>query len=69
MAAYIGKAVTTVQNNKQITVTGDVNFNGMLNNDDIIDEDVTIAAGRNAAVIGPVTISAAITINGTLTVV
>lgn len=69
MAGLIGKTTTTVQNNKQITVTGDVNFDGMMNNDDSIDADVTIASGRNAMVIGPVTVNAAITINGTFTVV
>lgn len=69
MAGLIGKTTTTVQSNKQITVTGDVNFDGMMNNDDSIDEPVTIAEGRNAMVIGPVTVNAAITINGTFTVV
>jgi hypothetical protein len=69
MSKYIGRVVTTAQNNKQITVTGDVNFDGMLNNDDSIDAPVTIASGRNAMVIGPVTVNAAITINGTFTVV
>ena len=69
MAGFIGKVATTFQANKNITVTGDVNFDGMMNNDDSIDEDVTIAAGRNAMVIGPVTVNAAITINGTFTVV
>ena len=69
MAGLIGKATTTVQSNKQITVTGDVNFDGMMNNDDSIGAYVTIAAGRNAMVIGPVTVNAAITINGTFTVV
>ena len=69
MSKYIGRVVTTAQNNKQITVTGDVNFDGMLNNDDSIDADVTIASGRNAMVIGPVTVNAQITINGTFTVV
>ena len=69
MSKYIGRVVTTAQNNKQLTVTGDVNFDGMLNNDDSIDADKTIASGRNAMVIGPVTVNAAITINGTFTVV
>lgn len=69
MSKYIGRVVTTAQNNKQITVTGDVNFDGMLNNDDSIDADKTIASGRNAMVIGPVTINAKITVNGTFTVV
>jgi hypothetical protein len=69
MAGLIGKTTTTVQSNKQITVTGDVNFDGMMNNDDSIDAPVTIASGRNAMVIGPVTVNAAITINGTFTVV
>ena len=52
-----------------LSVSGDVVFEGMLNNDDSIDEAATIASGRNAAVIGPVTINAAVTINGTLTVI
>lgn len=52
-----------------LSVSGDVVFEGMLNNDDSIDADATIATGRNAAVIGPVTINAAVTINGTLTVI
>lgn len=70
MAGFIGRrqAVLTA-NNDELTVTGDINFDGMMNNDDSIDEDVTIASGRNAMVIGPVTVNAAITINGTFTVV
>ena len=70
MAGFIGGRVsTTVQDNKELTVTGDINFDGMMNNDDSIDEDVTVASGRNAMVIGPVTVNAKITINGTFTVV
>ena len=70
MAGFIGRrqAVLTTENDK-LTVTGDVNFDGMLNNDDSVDADVTIASGRNAMVIGPVTVNAQITINGTFTVV
>ena len=70
MAGFIGRrqAVLTA-NNAKLTVTSDVNFDGMLNNDDSIDADVTVATGRNAAVIGPVTINAEVTVNGTLTVV
>ena len=70
MAGFIGKrqAVLTTNNDK-LTVTGDINFDGMMNNDDSIDEDKTIANGRNAMVIGPVSINATITINGTFTVV
>jgi hypothetical protein len=52
-----------------LSVSGDVVFEGMLNNDDSIDAATTIASGRNAAVIGPVTVNAAVTINGTLTVI
>ena len=69
MAGYIGGyAPTSVQNNESITVTGDVTFDGVLTNDDSIDEDVTILSGRNAAVIGPVTINASVSIVGTLTI-
>jgi hypothetical protein len=70
MAGLIGKRqVTVTAASDKLTVTGDVNFDGMLNNDDSIDADVTIASGRNAMVIGPVTINATITVNGTFTVV
>ena len=48
--------------------TGDVTFDGVLTNDDSIDEDVVILSGRNAAVIGPVTINADVTVTGTLTI-
>jgi len=69
MAGYIGsRAVTSVSNTDSITVTGDVTFDGVLTNDDSIDADVTILSGRNAAVIGPVTINANVTVTGTLTV-
>ena len=68
MAGYIGtRAVTSVSNTDSITVTGDVTFDGLLSNDDSIDADVTILSGRNAAVVGPVTINAAVSIVGTLT--
>ena len=69
MAGYIGtRAVTSVSNTDSITVTGDVTFDGVLTNDDSIDADVTILSGRNAAVIGPVTINASVSIVGTLTI-
>ena len=69
MAGYIGgRAVTSVPNTDSITVTGDVTFDGVLTNDDSIDADVTILSGRNAAVIGPVTINANVTVTGTLTI-
>ena len=69
MAGYIGsRAVTSVSNTDSITVTGDVTFDGVLTNDDSIDADVTILSGRNAAVIGPVTINADVTVTGTLTI-
>lgn len=69
MAGYIGtRAVTSVSNTDSITVTGDVTFDGVLTNDDSIDENVTILSGRNAAVIGPVTINASVSIVGTLTI-
>ena len=69
MGGYIGsRAVTLVSNTDSITVTGDVTFDGVLTNDDSIDENVTILSGRNAAVIGPVTINADVTITGTLTI-
>ena len=69
MAGYIGsRAVTSVSNTDSITVTGDVTFDGVLTNDDSIDADVTILSGRNAAVIGPVTINANVTVTGTLTI-
>ena len=69
MAGYIGgRAVTSVSNTDSITVTGDITFDGVLTNDDSIDEDVTILSGRNAAVIGPVTINANVTVTGTLTI-
>jgi len=69
MAGYIGsRQVTSVSNTDSITVTGDVTFDGVLTNDDSIDEDVTILSGRNAAVIGPVTINADVTVTGTLTI-
>lgn len=70
MAGLIGsRQVILTAKNEELTVTGDVNFDGMMNNDDSIDEDKTIASGRNAMVIGPVTINAKITVNGTFTVV
>lgn len=70
MAGLIGgRQVILTAKNEELTVTGDINFDGMMNNDDSIDEDVTIASGRNAMVIGPVTVNASITINGTFTVV
>ena len=70
MAGFIGRRqVVLATDNDKLTVTGDVNFDGMLNNDDSIDADKTIASGRNAMVIGPVTINAKITVNGTFTVV
>jgi bifunctional N-acetylglucosamine-1-phosphate-uridyltransferase/glucosamine-1-phosphate-acetyltransferase GlmU-like protein len=69
MAGYIGsRAVTSVSNTDSITVTGDVTFDGVLTNDDSIDADVVILSGRNAAVIGPVTINADVTVTGTLTI-
>tara|TARA_B100002019_G_scaffold202596_1_gene175606 strand:+ start:2190 stop:2402 length:213 start_codon:yes stop_codon:yes gene_type:complete len=69
MAGYIGsRAVTSVSNTDSITVTGDVTYDGVLSNDDSIDEDVTVLSGRNAAVIGPVTINANVTVTGTLTI-
>ena len=69
MAGYIGsRVVTSVSNTDSITVTGDVTFDGVLTNDDSIDEDVVILSGRNAAVIGPVTINADVTVTGTLTI-
>ena len=69
MAGYIGgRAVTSVSNTDSITVTGDITFDGVLTNDDSIDEDVVILSGRNAAVIGPVTINANVTVTGTLTI-
>ena len=69
MAGYIGTPqVTSVSNTASITVTGDVTFDGVLTNDDSIDENVTILSGRNAAVIGPVTINANVTVTGTLTI-
>lgn len=69
MAGYIGGyAPTSVQNNESITVTGDVTFDGVLTNDDSIDADLTVLSGRNAAVIGPVTINASVSIVGTLTI-
>jgi hypothetical protein len=69
MAGYIGGyAPTSVSNTDSITVTGDVTFDGVLTNDDSIDEDVVILSGRNAAVIGPVTINANVTVTGTLTI-
>ena len=70
MAGLIGsRQVILTAKNEELTVTGDINFDGMMNNDDSIDENVTIASGRNAMVIGPVTVNAQITINGTFTVV
>jgi len=70
MAGFIGsRQVALKADNDKLTVTGDINFDGMLNNDDSVDADVTIASGRNAMVIGPVTINATITVNGTFTVV
>ena len=70
MAGLIGsRQVILTAKNEELTVTGDINFDGMLNNDDSIDADVTVVTGRNAAVIGPVTINAEVTVNGTLTVV
>ena len=70
MAGYIGsRTLTSVSNTDSITVTGDVTFDGVLTNDDSIDEDVTILSGRNAAVIGPVTINANVTVTGTLTII
>jgi len=69
MGGYIGsRPVTLVSNTDSITVTGDVTFDGVLTNDDSIDEDVTVLSGRNAAVIGPVTINADVTVTGTLTI-
>ena len=69
MAGYIGgRAVTSVSNTDSITVTGDVTFDGVLTNDDSIDADLTVLSGRNAAVIGPVTINANVTVTGTLTI-
>ncbi len=69
MAGYIGsRAVTSVSNTDSITVTGDITFDGVLTNDDSIDADVTVLSGRNAAVIGPVTINADVTVTGTLTI-
>ena len=69
MAGYIGtRAVTSVSNTDSITVTGDVTFDGVLTNDDSIDEDVIGLSGRNAAVIGPVTINANVTVTVTLTI-
>ena len=69
MAGYIGsRAVTSVSNTDSITVTGDVTFDGLLSNDDSIDADVIILSGRNAAVVGPVTINASVSIVGTLTI-
>ena len=69
MAGYIGVvSPTSVSNTDSITVTGDVTFDGVLTNDDSIDENVTILSGRNAAVIGPVTINADVTVTGTLTI-
>ncbi len=69
MGGYIGsRPVTLVSNTDSITVTGDVTFDGVLTNDDSIDENVTILSGRNAAVIGPVTINADVTVTGTLTI-
>ena len=69
MAGYIGtRAVTSVSYTDSITVTGDVTFDGLLSNDDSIDADVTILSGRNAAVVGPVTINADVTVTGTLTI-
>lgn len=69
MAGYIGSRIlTSVSNTDSITVTGDVTFDGVLTNDDSIDENVTVLSGRNAAVIGPVTINADVTVTGTLTI-
>ena len=69
MAGYIGSRIlTSVSNTDSITVTGDVTFDGVLTNDDSIDENVTVLSGRNAAVIGPVTINANVTVTGTLTI-
>lgn len=69
MAGYIGgRAVTSVSNTDSITVTGDITFDGLLSNDDSIDADVTILSGRNAAVVGPVTVNASVSIVGTLTI-
>jgi len=69
MGGYIGsRPVTLVSNTDSITVAGDVTFDGVLTNDDSIDEDVTVLSGRNAAVIGPVTINADVTVTGTLTI-
>ena len=69
MAGYIGnRQFTSVSNTDSITVTGDITFDGVLTNDDSIDEDVTVLSGRNAAVIGPVTINANVTVTGTLTI-
>jgi bifunctional N-acetylglucosamine-1-phosphate-uridyltransferase/glucosamine-1-phosphate-acetyltransferase GlmU-like protein len=69
MGGYIGsRAVTLVSNTDSITVTGDITFDGLLSNDDSIDADVTILSGRNAAVVGPVTINADVTVTGTLTI-
>ncbi len=68
MAGYIGsRAVTSVSNTDSITVTGHITFDGVLTNDDSIDADVTVLSGRNAAVIGPVTLTADVPITGTLT--
>jgi len=69
MGGYIrSRAVTLVSNTDSITVTGDITFDGLLSNDDSIDADVTILSGRNAAVVGPVTINADVTVTGTLTI-
>ena len=69
MAGYIGsRAVTSVSNTDSITVTGDITFDGLLSNDDSIDADGTILSGRNAAVVGPVTVNASVSIVGTLTI-
>ena len=68
MPGYIGAKAVSLSTTAA-TVSGDVKFDGMLNNDDSVDADVTIASGRNAMVIGPVTINATTTINGTFTVV
>jgi len=42
---------------------------GYFSNDDSVDTEITIPSGDNAAMVGPVTVNATITVNGTMTVI
>jgi len=63
----IGLGTTTPE--RTLDVVGHISNSGLYFNPNTIDSDVLIDSGRNAMMVGPVTINSTITINGTFTVV